>query len=537
MPRIITGVVFLCLLVAAGLRPEPVHAWFGGERALATINGRDYSRDDFKHWWQNWREADTPLPETPESFIEWHLLVQEAERMQLFQEPDYRGKLHTFLKVRALMMLREEEVEAKIVVGDQEVRKIYQEQHAPRLRVRSFFYPDMAGAVQGVAALRSGARTPDELMALPPAEGGASHHEERWLRVPQMPDDWRQLLTGAAAGDVLDPLAVQHGVVFVRVEEVSAFDAEDLEKLRAGIVRELRTRKSHELTAALVERLREKFAVQVDEEVLARVGAEEPDQELAAAALIRSSQGEITAADLWVNLRNEREFREKNLFAAEEFAAMKARVMASIIAQTVVSWESMDRRYQEREPFKWVYRFYSEHRLNKEMEKRFVEPGAVVADEELERFYRENIARFTRPETVSFLLLEGDEAVMQRMWQEIASGRDFSEVASRHVPGGPPPQRLPVDHLEPELATVISELRRGEVSRPFALRGNTALLRLINHAPGVPMPFESVQGQIREELSGEKRRQARLDLVRLLRERSDVRVNQKVWNTLRKELE
>jgi len=531
------GVVFLCLLFAAGLRPEPVQAWFGGERPLAVINGRDYSPDDFRHWWQNWREAETTLPETAEPFIEWHLLVQEAERMQLFQEPDYRGKMHTFLKVRALMMLREEEVEAKIVVSEPEVREVYQEQYAPRLRVRSFFYPDMEGAAQGVAALRSGARTPDELKDLPPAEGGASHHEERWLWVPQMPDEWRLLLTVAKVGDVLDPMAVENGVVFVRVEEVSDFDAEDLEKLRPGIVRDLRTRRSHELTAALVERLREKFAVQVDEEVLARINEEEPDQELAPAALIRSSQGEITAADLWVNLRNERSFREKNLFAAEEFAALKSRVLASIIAQTVVSWESMDRRYQEREPFKWVYRFYSEHRLNKEMEKRFVEPGAVVSDDELERFYQENIVRFTRPETVSFLLLEGDEAVMQRMWQEIASGRDFSEVASRHVPGGPPVQRLPVDHLEPELAAVIAELRRGEVSRPFALRGNTALLRLVNHTPGVPMPLASVAEQIREELGKEKRRLARLDLVRLLRERSDVRVNQKVWNTLRKELE
>ena len=536
MSRVI-GVFLFVLLSVAGMRPEPALAWFGSNRTLVTINGTAYSNEDFKNWWRNWREKDTPLPESPDSFIAWHLLAQEANRMQLFREPDYRGKVNTFLKVRSLMLLKNEEIDGRIVVSDQEIQEVYRQQHTPRLRVRSFFYPDEAGARKGAEDLRNGVRTADELMNFSPEEGGSSHHEERWLRVPKMPEQWRQVLAGAKPGDVLDPIAVEHGVVFVRVEECSDGDAQDMEPLRAGIEKELRTRKSHELTVALVERLKEKFSLRVDEEVLAAIGEEQPDRELAAAVLISSSQGDITAGDLWNNMRRERAFREKNRFQAEEFAALKGRVLASIIAQTVVSWEAMDRKYQEKEPFKWVYRFYCEHRLNKQMEKRFVEPEARVTEEEMERFYQENIQRFTQPETVSFLLLEGEEPVMQRIWQDISSGRDFSEVAVRHVPGGPPVQRMPVNHLDRELADAIAGLRRGEVSRPFALHDHIALVRLVNHSPAAPLPLESVREQIREELGRDKYRSAREKLVRLLKERSDIHVNQKVWNSLRKELE
>lgn len=533
----ITGVLCLCFLCVAGLAPGSALAWFGGEKSLVTINGTEYSASAFKSWWQNWREQDTPLPETPDPFIEWHLLAQEATSMQLYQEPEYRAKVATFVKVRSLMMLKDEEVDRKVVISDSDIEGVYQKQYALRARVRSFIYPSEAEARKAAEDLRSGARSADELMTLPPGEGGASQHEERWLRVPQMPEPWLQLLTGAKPGDVLDPVVVEQGAVFVRVEELAPGDPKDMELFRESIVRDLRTQKSHELTVELVEALKKKYSVQVDEEVLARIGEEQPDAELADKVLISSSQGNITAENLWVNMRNERSFREKNQFQAQAFADLKNRVLSSIIAQTVVSWEALGRQYQEKEPFRQVYNFYCENRLNKEMEKRFVEPKTKVEEAELEKFYQENPDLFTRPEMVSFMLLEGEEVVIQRMWQEIAAGREFSEVAVRHVPGGPPVQTIPVNHLDSGLQEVVPLLRKGEVSRPFTLGTGSAMVRLINRIPKTPLPFESVSEQIHKELSQEKKQQARQDLLRRLKERSDIRVNAGVWNTLRKELE
>ncbi|MCF6188719.1 MAG: hypothetical protein L3J49_14745, partial [Desulfobulbaceae bacterium] len=105
---------FLILLLSVSF----VHAgWLPwGNSALVTIDGREYSGDDFRVWWENLREKDMVLPETPDPFVDWVLMFREAERMQLYQDPDYRKKVLTFLKARTLMLLKAEEVDSRISI-------------------------------------------------------------------------------------------------------------------------------------------------------------------------------------------------------------------------------------------------------------------------------------------------------------------------------------------------------------------------------------------------------------------------------------
>lgn len=531
-------VVCVFLMSYAGLAQErAMAAWPWGEAKLATVNGTDYTTEDYKNWWRNWREEATPLPESPEEFIEWHLMAQEATKMQLFLEPTYRSKVGTFLKVRALMLLQEEEVNEKISVSDEEIRNLYREQYIPKLRARVFYYTAGSPTEERMTALRNGILSVEELLALKPEEGGTTYNEEKWFRVPQLQGEWRTILQDAAPGDITRPVTMDKGVVVLKIEERQGEDPHDLEQLKGGIVKKLQTMKTDERTARLVEYLIKKFAVQVDEEVLAQIAQDPLGEELANKTVISSTQGNISAANFWGNLQNEKGFREKNKFPDEEFDVLKKRVLAGIISQTVVSWEAMARHYEEKEPFKWVYRFYCEHRLNKEFEKRFVEPKAKVDEAELEKFYQENSERFLHPEMVDFVMLEDETQVIGRMWREISSGRDFSEVAAGHVPGGPHLQQMPVTQLSAELKERLLSLRKGEVSLPFAFKNGSALLRLVDHREKVPVPFPQVREQIRQELSRRKYQQARGELLRRLKDGSEISINPKMWNKLRKELE
>lgn len=59
--------------------PNAAQAWFWDSENLATINGRNFTNDDFRNWWVNWKEEGTPFPDTSDSFVEWHLLVQDRK--------------------------------------------------------------------------------------------------------------------------------------------------------------------------------------------------------------------------------------------------------------------------------------------------------------------------------------------------------------------------------------------------------------------------------------------------------------------------
>ena len=536
MRRFVIVVCVFLMSCAALAQERAMAAWPWEEASLATVNGTKYSAEDFKNWWWNWREEATALPESPEEFIEWQLLVQEATKMQLFLEPAYRSKVGTFLKVRSLMLLQEEEVSGKISVSDADVRNFYREQYIPKLRTRVFYYIAGSPTEERIAALRKGILSVEEFLALKPEEGGPTYQEEKIFRIPQLQGEWRTVLQDAAAGDITQPVTMDKGLVVLKIEERQGEDPQDLEQLKGVILKKLQAQKADERTARLVESLGEKFSVQVNEEVLAQIALEPPAEELANKMVISSKQGDVSAANFWASLQSEKSFREKNQFPAEEINILKKRVLASIISQTVVSWEATDRHYEEKEPFKWVYRFYCDHRLNKEIEKRLVEPKVKIDETELEKFYQENSERFSHPEMVDFMLLEGDAQTINKMWQEISSGHDFFEVAAEHVPGGPSLQKMPVNQLSPELKTIVSSLRKGEVSLPFAFKDGSALMRLVNYKEKIPVPFPQVKEQIRQELSRLKYQQAREDLLRRLKEGSEISINPKVWNKLRKEL-
>jgi len=530
-------VVCVFLMSYAGLAQERAMAgWFWQETNLATINGTEYSAEDFKNWWRNWREETTPLPESPDVFVEWQLLVQEATKMQLFLEPSYRSKVGTFLKVRSLMLLQEEEVNEKISVSDEEVRKFYLEEYIPKLRARVFYYIAGSPTEEKITALRDGILSVEEFLALKPEEGGPTYHEEKIFRIPQLQGEWRAVLQDAAAGDITEPVLMDKGVVVLKIEERQGEDPNDLEQLKGVILKKLQGQKADELTARLVDSLGKKFAVQVDEEVLAQVTLEPPAEDLAKKMVVSSKQGDVTAENFWASMQSEKSFREKNQFPAEELDVLKKRVLAGIVSQTVVSWEATDRHYEEKEPFKWVYRFYCDHRLNKEIERRLIEPNVKVEEAELVKFYQENSERFSHPEMVDFMLLEGDAQTISKMWQEISSGHDFFEVAAEHVPGGPSSQQMTMNQLSPELKAIVSSLRKGEMSMPFAYKDGNALLRLVNHREKIPVPFPQVREQISQELSRLKYQQAREELLRRLKEGSEISINPKVWNKLRKEL-
>jgi hypothetical protein len=130
MQRILSALillVFLTLLPAA-----PVEAWFFDNDTLVSIDGTDYTTEDYKRWWEFWQEEGMSLPETPVSYIDWLLLAREGRSMELDADPGFERATTVFLQSRTLLKLKYEAVDSQINVTDAEVKKRYDEQFVPR---------------------------------------------------------------------------------------------------------------------------------------------------------------------------------------------------------------------------------------------------------------------------------------------------------------------------------------------------------------------------------------------------------------------
>lgn len=512
-------------------------AWFWNDDTLVTIGDEKFTSRDYRNWWQNWQEEGMALPETPEEFIDWQLMAQEGVRMQLDSEPDYLRKVDTFLKVRSLMILKNEEVDAKAAPSKAQMWALYEKEYCPRWHVAVFFFATEAEAAAQGKALTEGSLGTDELQARPASDGGPLFAESKWLRTPQIKEAWLDSLKGRAPGYITPPQAMGEHFIILQLLAEKGPEQEDFATIKATIENKVRDQLSAELTYQLVQALKKKYQVRVDEEFLAAIGDTPLDLQDAERPLITTTQSTISAGALQAMIAKERQFRKQYHFTPEETDKLKERVLANMLAQTLISWEAMNRHYEEKEPFAAVYQFYRRHRLTKEIEKRFITPKATLDESEAKVYYEENQQKFTYPEMISFALIEGEEELVMRMRREITLGEDFFVVAARHFPGGLPVREVPVSHLEADLQKQLLPLNKGEVSMPFALGHNFGLAKLVNRRPAMPVPFLQVKEEINKKLGEEKFAASRRAFLDLLKEKSAIKVKTKTWNKLRKELE
>ncbi|MCK5323117.1 MAG: hypothetical protein KAJ45_03180, partial [Desulfobulbaceae bacterium] len=66
-----TALLILVITIAVNVDHE-AGAW--GNKKLVTINGIKYTTEDYKHWWDSFKTKDMEFPDSPQSFIDWHLL-------------------------------------------------------------------------------------------------------------------------------------------------------------------------------------------------------------------------------------------------------------------------------------------------------------------------------------------------------------------------------------------------------------------------------------------------------------------------------
>jgi len=522
-------------LLLVGTTPSRAWLW-GDDNTLVTINGEKHSTEDFKSWWQNWREQGMAFPETPQSFIEWQLLAKEAEKMELYREPSFQKKISVFLTARTLMLLKQEEIDAKMRLDEETLRSLYEKEYAPLLSVQILFFPDQQKAAAAEQQLQSNTLTVADLKNLDPAAGGPAHYQEARLRPIKIPPAWQEQLRSLSAEECSPPLPWGNGFAIVRLLERKAGDAADFDALKKGLAQKLRRQQQSRLTEELVQKLMKKYAVQINEDFLAALDVDNLSDELAETPIMTSSKGVLTAKLFVEKIRSQQNFQK--LYNPKDKAAeiSKQRILNNILAQTLTSWEALDRHYEKKPPFQGIFQFYQQNRLIVELKKRLFEPQAAATDLEIETYYQEHLEEFSRPETVTIAMVPdaGDKA--KKFWLETTLGKDFFELAKQYYGSSPQSQTIPVNHLEPALKNVLANLAENDVSRPFPYQGHTALCKLLKHEAAAPQPLKAVANQISATIHKQKISALRTDYLKQLEAKSSISIDENAWRSLKKEL-
>lgn len=502
---------------------------------LVTVNKQSLTVDDFRHWWENWKDKDTPFPQTPDTFIDWFLETQEAINMELYKEPAYQGKVLTFLKARALMMLKYDEIDSKVKITEKEMKDRYIKEYTPAWKVQVLFLKTDEAAKKMCADLKSGKLKMDDVMKqIKP--GGDIVYQERTVRPKGLPADWLPVIKGLKPGQFTDPLKISTSFAVLKLIEVKEPGKDDYNLYKKGVRKEIWDKDEAELTNALIERLKKKYKIQIHQDIFDAIKMEGAPKEILDKSVISTSRGNVTARLFIEQLKNEYGFRNKNSFQKIPDDDLKKMLLNNMISQTVTSWDSMDQGYEKRPPFKWIYQYYCQHRLITELEGRLIQSKIHITDDDVKKFYDSHPDDFTMPDVVTYIQIEDDKKLIDKIWVGVERGEDFSEIIKTFYSKEFPAQSVPLNHLHAPAKEIVAKLSIGEVSHPFTMDGKSVIIKLLDKKASTLTPFKDVKDNIKSRLEGEKFKDLRDALLKQLKTRSKVSaVNEKLWNSLKRE--
>ncbi|MBQ7150728.1 MAG: peptidylprolyl isomerase [Synergistaceae bacterium] len=136
----------------------------------------------------------------------------------------------------------------------------------------------------------------------------------------------------------------------------------------------------------------------------------------------------------------------------------------------------------------------------------------VVSDDDVKKFYDDNPKVFTQPERVHarHILVSGD-ADLAKVQEELKAGKSFDVVAKEFStdPGsaanGGDLGEFPRGVMVPEFEKAAFALKNpGDISEPVKSKFGWHIIKLEEHIPESPMPFEQVKEQVLQELKAQK---------------------------------
>lgn len=535
MYRIGKLILLCCLILSAG-KENVSAAWPWGAKDLVTINGQSYKAEDYRQWWTYWKDEGTRVPEKLDDFIEWQLMVNEALVMELDREYEYKRKLDVFLRARARMLLKNEVVDSKIDIPEEAVRTVYQKDYSPVYHLDMLLFKTVEPAREMHDRISSGQVTFDTVA------GSVGERDDMWFQkasftpVKMRKHGFFAAVSTLEPGETTAPVEVDGSfAIFDLVEKVVPEEAE-YERMKKNIYRDLWKVEEAKYTAELIDELKQKFEVRVDEEVYAAV-TPDVSGEILEKPLVMTSKGNIPAKALVRDIRDEYRYRHLTDVSAAEAETIKKGFLNSMIAGALIDWESVDRHYEERQPFKDNYVFYGQRQLIKQLEKLGITPLVTISDEDIMQYYAENLDEFRKDTLISIASISDEENIIDKIWEEIRLGKDFFTVAQKYYTRIIPVQEIAQQDLDPAVNKALENLNKGDVSAPFYVNDRYAIIKLVERKQPEPETLDAVKDIIVQKLRLEKYQAARQEYIAKLYENAEIDINWREWKKVQKTLQ
>lgn len=142
--------------------------------------------------------------------------------------------------------------------------------------------------------------------------------------------------------------------------------------------------------------------------------------------------------------------------------------------------------------------------------------------------HKDEFADVNQVRISQILVKTEDEA--NKIYDRLQKGEKFAEVAKKSsidtsAKNGGDLGFLSLQQMLPEIKSVISKLKVGEVGRPLKMRVGYSIIKVTDKKVGKPVEFDKVKNMVFQRLSAERQKEAFDSYVESLRKNYKVEIN------------
>jgi septum formation topological specificity factor MinE len=290
--------------------------------------------------------------------------------------------------------------------------------------------------------------------------------------------------------------------------------------------------KTIKFSSELIRSLRQKYEVQINEDLLAQASGD-MEGEILKQPIATTNKENIPLAPLVKDIRKEHSYRKLETWSAEKRAELYRGLLNGMINEYLITWESIERHYEDKPPLKWTLEYHKEKNLISELENLLFEPKVLLQEDEITKYYQDHIDDYKDPDLFTIAMLDAEKDLVEKIWQEVSRGGNIFEVARRHESILSPKEDMQLREFSPDIAAAVQKLDVDEVSPPIqGTKNRLKLVVLMDRSGGGVQTLESVKKAIIKKLRPKKFQQVKEEYVEKLKALSEIKLNQKIWNKL-----
>ncbi len=498
---------------------------------LVIIGNEKYTAKDFKWWWEHWKNPGQPLIKTLDPYIKWLLFLKEAKKMRLDEDPGYQRKLLIFRKVRDLLRLQYEEVESKINITEKELRKFYNKNFTPIFFVKSFYFTKEKDAI----------RFRNKLNSIKDCERVFRNYRYEKTNFKARPwnllKNIKRIFYKLKKPQIVGPLKWNNIWTVFCVEKIEKGNEKDFKKIEGSLEDILRKKKEGEFTDKLISKLKKKYKVILNRDLLKRVTLNGFPDNIRNKVLLKIENRFLTVEDFYKILVREAGLRWRiiNRNDPKSIKKFKEFVINSIIAQNLVDIEALNRGYEKEEPLKSQYEFYKKNLLVKGFINYVIIPNIKITDDEIRKYYEKYKKNYDITETVKAIVVEtGEIPLIKKINEERKKGKTLESVLKEFGFEDFIVEK-DINKFSPEIKNILNSMKPGEI-KEVKIGKKFYLIKVIDKRVNKGYTYERLKPHIKQILEREKYKKEENKIYELLKKGYRVKINYKEWERLKKEL-